>query len=216
MSQDDQSIANAGGATVRADINSNLQALATLSSGAAAPSPTWPNQWWMDTTANILKQRDNANTAWINVASKVGSVWVPYRDGTLLGTAAVETIGMTGAVVPKLDGANRWSAAQRGDVVTLTDAANIATDMSLGNNFTVTLAGNRTLDNPTNQVAGQGGIVVIKQDATGTRTLAYGANWKFEGGFTPTLSTAASAIDVLAYFVESSGVVLASLTKGWA
>ena len=39
--------------------------------------------------------------------------------------------------------------------VTLTDAATIATDASLGNLFRVTLGGNRTLGNPTNPVDGQ-------------------------------------------------------------
>lgn len=117
------------------------------------------------------------------------------------------------AATAKLDVAQSFTAAQRGTVVALTDAANIATNMALANNFSVTLAGNRTLDNPTNQTAGQGGVVVITQDGTGSRTLAYGSNWKFPGGTAPTLTTTASAVDVLVYQVESASRITARLVN---
>ena len=100
--------------------------------------------------------------------------------------------------------AQSFTAAQRGAIVALTDGTNIATDLALGNNFSVTLGGNRTLDNPTNITAGQSGVIVITQDGTGSRTLAYGSYWKFAGGTAPTLTTTADAVDVLAYYVESS------------
>ncbi len=84
--------------------------------------------------------------------------------------------------------------------VALTDAANIATDASLGNVFTVTLAGNRTLDNPTNATAGQTILYRVTQDATGTRTLVYGANFRFSTDLaSPTLSTAANKVDYLGF-----------------
>lgn len=103
-----------------------------------------------------------------------------------------------------------WAGAA---TVPLTDVATIETDMSTGLNFSVTLAGNRTLDNPTNAKAGQSGCIAITQDATGSRTLAYAANWKFAGGSAPTLSTAASAEDLLFYQVFSSTFIFASLIK---
>jgi hypothetical protein len=81
--------------------------------------------------------------------------------------------------------------------VALTDAATIATDASLGNVFTVTLGGNRTLGAPTNLKAGATYIWIIRQDGTGTRTLAYHANFKFPGGTDPTLTTTASAVDMI-------------------
>lgn len=107
--------------------------------------------------------------------------------------------------------AQSFTAAQRGSVVALTDASSIATDMALGNNFSVTLGGSRTLANPTNLTAGQHGSIVITQDGTGSRTLAYGSYWKFANGTAPTLTTTASAVDVLAYYVESSTRITAKL-----
>lgn len=81
--------------------------------------------------------------------------------------------------------------------VALTDAATIATDASLANMFTVTLAGNRTLATPTNLQSGGSIYFEVVQDSTGARTLTYGTAFKFSGG-TNTLTTTASAIDTIA------------------
>ena len=90
---------------------------------------------------------------------------------------------------------------------TLTDAANIAWDMSNGNMADVTLGGNRTLDNPTNLVNGSA-VLIVKQDATGGRTLAFGTAYKFPGGVAPTLSTAANAVDIITFIVDADAGVL--------
>jgi hypothetical protein len=122
----------------------------------------------------------------------------PAADVTV--TIPASTTTLAGLAV-----AQSFTKAQRGDVVSLTDAATIAVDLSLGNNFAVQLGGNRTLGDPTNVTAGQSGVIVVTQDGTGSRTLAYaGTKWKFAGGTAPTLTTTASAVDVLAYYVESA------------
>ncbi len=55
------------GATMRGQINAALQALAGLSSGAAAPVTPYPYQLWADTTTGNLKIRNAANAAWITL-----------------------------------------------------------------------------------------------------------------------------------------------------
>jgi hypothetical protein len=107
-----------------------------------------------------------------------------------------------------------WASA---DLVALTDAATIAVDFAAGYNFSVTLAGNRTLGNPSSTKNGQTGAIVVNQDATGSRTLAYSANWEFATGVAPVLSTAPNTKDVLFYFTQSStSVVVTGLLKGVA
>jgi hypothetical protein len=118
--------------------------------------------------------------------------------------------GATSAVAVKAT-AQSFTAAQRGAVSALTDGATITPDFSLANNYSVTLGGNRTLANPTNITAGQHGVIVITQDGTGSRTLAYGSYYKFPAGTAPTLTTTAAAVDVLAYYVESSTRITARL-----
>jgi hypothetical protein len=136
--------------------------------------------------------------------------------GTAVANTGVLSVNSsTGAItnVAKTDTAQTFTAAQRGTPVALTDAATVAVDLSLSNNYTLTLAGNRTLGAPTNQTAGQSGLIVITQDATGSRTLAYNSVWKFPGGTAPTLTTTASAVDVLAFYVESSTRITARLVS---
>lgn len=67
MAQHDMVIANASGATVRGDINDALEALASLSGGASAPSTTYPGQLWADTTTSLLKMRNTVNSAWVTI-----------------------------------------------------------------------------------------------------------------------------------------------------
>ena len=111
----------------------------------------------------------------------------------------------------KTDVVQSFSVAQRGSVSALTDGSSITPDFAAANNFSVTLGGSRTLANPTNLTAGQSGAIVITQDGTGSRTLAYGTYWKFSGATAPTLTTTASAVDVLVYYVESSTRITAKL-----
>jgi hypothetical protein len=100
--------------------------------------------------------------------------------------------------------AQNFTAAQRGSYVTLTDAATVAIDLSLGNHFQVTLGGNRAIGAPTNVVAGQSGVIRLVQDATGSRTASWNSVFKFPGGTAPTLTTAANSVDLVAYHCESA------------
>lgn len=111
----------------------------------------------------------------------------------------------------KTNAVQSFSVAQRGSVTALTDGTTITPDFAAANNFSLTIGGNRTLANPTNLTAGQSGVIVITQDGTGSRTLAYGSYWKFASGTAPTLTTTASAVDVLVYYVESSTRITARL-----
>jgi hypothetical protein len=101
-------------------------------------------------------------------------------------------------------------------VVTLSDGANIAFDMDTGINFDITLAGNRTLDNPTNNDVGQSGFIEVNQDGTGTRTLAYGSKYVFPGGVAPVLTTTASHKDILFYTVLSATEILITLLSDFS
>ena len=104
----------------------------------------------------------------------------------------------------QLSSAQTFTGGQAGSITALTDGATITPDFSANNGFSVTLGGNRTLANPTNLVAGQSGVILVTQDGTGSRTLAYGSYWKFPGGTAPTLTTTAAAVDALVYYVGST------------
>ena len=100
-------------------------------------------------------------------------------------------------------------------ITTLTDATSITSDFAKGNNFLVTLGGNRTLAAPSNAVAGQSGSIYIVQDGTGSRTLAYNSAWQFVSGTVPTLSTGTDDVDMLVYMTRSAATIDAVLLKNF-
>jgi len=100
-------------------------------------------------------------------------------------------------------------------IVTVTDAACISVNMALGNNFLVTLAGNRTLKKPVNCTVGQGGNIYLVQDGTGSRTLSYNTVWQFVSASVPSLSTGAADVDMLVYNARSSATIDAVLLQNF-
>ena len=152
------------------------------------------------------------------------STEVEILDGATLSTTELNYVdGVTSAIQTQLNakgvgdvtlagaqsftGVKTFNAAAVGEVTALTDGATIATDLALSNNFSVTLAGNRTLGQPTNQAVGQSGSYFITQDGTGSRTLAYHADFKWVGGTAPTLSTAAASVDRIDYIVAAANKI---------
>ena len=88
----------------------------------------------------------------------------------------------------------------------------IVLDFSGSNNFELVLGGASTLAAPTLPSGGQTGVVTIRQDDVGSRTLAYSGGWQFAGGTAPTLTTTASGVDLLTYFVTSPTEIQAIAT----
>jgi hypothetical protein len=116
----------------------------------------------------------------------------------------------------KTDVSQTFTAGQRAEITTLTDAATITPDFADSNNFTITLGGNRTIANPTNIVAGQSGSIFIIQDNSGNRTASWGSYWDFIGGTAPVLSTAGDSIDRIDYICRTSTSIQAVLTKAYS
>ena len=98
------------------------------------------------------------------------------------------------------------------NIITLTDGANIIPDFASGNNFIVTLGGNRILNNPTGVTTGQSGVIIIQQDATGSRTLGIHSHFHFAGGTAPTLTTTANAVDVIGYVAYGATTIACTTT----
>jgi hypothetical protein len=93
-------------------------------------------------------------------------------------------------------------------VVQLADAATITVDASQGNDFRVTLGGNRALA-LANGADGQVVTFLLTQDATGGRTVTWGSMFSFGSGSAPGLSTAAGASDLIAFkWVAAKGKAL--------
>lgn len=123
-----------------------------------------------------------------------GAVNIYYDNGVKLATNT-NGVQITGTLLATTD----------------TDTSNtgsVTLDFAANQNFILTLTGNLTLANPTTEQVGQAGVITFIQDGTGSRTLTLGTQYKTRGGSGITLSTAANTVDVVPYFVQSSGNIL--------
>jgi hypothetical protein len=103
-------------------------------------------------------------------------------------------------------------------VVALADAPTIAVDASLGKDFRVTIARNRTMGNPSNPSDGQQMIFQITQGARGSCTITWDSAYEFSTELPqPTLSTRAGQTDLLGFiYNEASGRwLLAAFVNGF-
>ncbi len=104
-------------------------------------------------------------------------------------------------------------------VVKLTDAPTIAVNASLGNDFRVTVNGNRAMGNPSNPVNGQQILFQITQGAGGSFTITWGSAYDFSVALPqPTLSTAAGQTDLLGFIYNAakSSWLLAAFLNGFS
>ncbi len=161
----------------------------------------------IDTTKKTVVVHDGSTAGGVPLATEtaLGSYALTSALGDYVATSTIgSAVQAYDADTAKTDTAQTFTAAQRGTITALTDGATITPDFALSNNFSVTLAGSRTVANPTNLVAGQSGSIFITQDGTGSRTLTWGSYWDFATGVAPTLSTTAGAVDRVDYIVRTS------------
>jgi hypothetical protein len=112
----------------------------------------------------------------------------------------------------KTDVVQTFSVAQRGAVTdhgSLIANTAFRQDFSVSNHFKMTLAGNITINNPTNQVAGQSGAMEIINGAS--YTVSFGSDFDFAAGTPPTIT--ASGTDVLSYYVSSANNIVVDVIQ---
>lgn len=171
------------------------------------------------TTGYVLQTDGTGVTSWVN----------PTSGGTVTSVAAgtgmsFSTITTSGSVAIDKATAGNFEAGTSNKVLTadgvftsevaITYSATPTFDFSTFINGDITLTGNITSVTCSNIKAGQAGTIRFIQDATGSRTLAgLCSALKFAGGTAPTLTTTASAVDVLAYDCQSTTFCTASMVK---
>ena len=143
MSQHDFNLTTADantGPTVRAGINAMAQALASCSSGATEPSTTYAYQLWADTTSGYMKQRNAANTAWLNRGQLAVDLPVSVMQGvttTSGGTSDAITLAFSPTITSLTTTPIWWraSAANATTAPTVQRDALVAKTLVKGNNL---------------------------------------------------------------------------------
>ncbi len=96
------------------------------------------------------------------------------------------------------------SALTAGVVTELTDASTVTWDASSGLAYKLTLNGDRTIENPTNLLAGGLYILELIQGEGGSFAPVWGDAFRFSDGISPDISTAAGSIDILFFFYDGA------------
>ena len=147
--------------------------------------------------SDLLLIKNAANNETLMSAVANGSIEL-YEDNVKTFETAPGGVALTGGAA-----ANIVTVPSSSNTVTLDMAT--ACHFVIGAGTPVVLGENTTFAAPTNQAVGQAGSIFIKQDSTGSRTVAFNTAFKFVGGTVPTMSTAGGAVDRVDYIVFASG-----------
>tara|TARA_Y100001937_G_C7052686_1_gene299892 strand:- start:226 stop:720 length:495 start_codon:yes stop_codon:yes gene_type:complete len=155
--------------------------------------PTFPSIT-AASTANVDQGSDSISLARPDIKTtfdNVNSIITTYNGKDLVASGDVQS----------------YTAQQYFNQQTLTDGATINWNLATQQVCIVTLGGNRSLAAPTNQQAGGVYTIVIKQDGTGGRTLAFDSAYKFPDGSAPTITTTANAVDIVSFISDGSNML---------
>lgn len=158
---------------------------------------------WMSFTASLIS----------DAAAFMKTFLTSANAGTArtnLGVAIGTDVQAYDAKTAKLDQDQAWTGSQRSTFVQLADAATVLVDFATEQNMYVTVAGDRTIGQPSNQVSGQAGFIIVEQDAVGGRTTSWHADWDFGADGAPSPDTNANKKAVIAYVVDWDGVIVSS------
>ena len=157
-----------------------------------------------DKLANSINTEIAANTAKTGITSGQASAITANTAKT--GITSSQATAIT-AALPKAGGTMTGAVIGSTDT-DATNTGNVTLDFSANQNFVLTLQGATTLVNPSTETVGQSGFITFIQDGTGGRTVALGTDYETAGAAGITLSTAASATDIVPYVVVAANRIL--------
>ena len=187
--------------------------ISSLAAKAGLASPTFTGTPAAPTAAQGTNTTQIATTAFVNaeIAADTAAK-APLASPTFTGTVTIPSgasIGDIGSTIQafdadtaKTDVAQTFTAAQRGEVTTLTGTSP-APNLNDSNNFTITTSGTTAFGLPTNLAVGQTGSIFIVYG--GSHSLSFNGAYKFVGGsvgITPTSTS--GAIDRIDYIVQNA------------
>lgn len=183
------------GGTTASSITGTTITANTQFSGSGAGLTSIPNSALTNSSITI-------NGSAVSLGGSTTISGLPSQTGntnkllTTNGTDATWTNSLTGVNLTKYTET----------VYSLTYGATITPDWNNGPVQKVTLTGGATFAAPSNMTSGSSLTLIVYQDATGSRIGTWNASYKFAGG-TPTLTTTASAVDVINVFYDGTNYI---------
>ena len=194
-------------------LNTTLDTLDDLFDGTTAIKPNLTANLWE--VGGVAVTATAAEINLIDGGTARGTDALATGDGILINDAGTMKMTNVDTVQTFMQSESLLKAGgtMTGAVVgsTDTDTSNAGTvdlDFTAKTNFVLTLTGNITSLTASNEVAGQSGFIVFIQDGTGGRTVALHGDYETAGGAGLTLTSTASATDIVPYVVAASSRIL--------
>ena len=162
--------------------------------------------------SNVVPSADNTNSLGAS-----GNEWAVGHFETVngtLGTAAQPNVTSVGTLTSlTVSGQMTFSSSVVFSQNSTTTSGTVTLDFDAYQNHFLTINGNITLANPSTENIGQAGVIALKQDGTGSRTLSLGTDWETVQGAGYTLTTTGGATDIIPYYVVGTDRVLLGMIQ---
>ena len=133
----------------------------------------------------------------ISTISNTGTLTFPTSTDTLVGRATTDTL------TNKTIEAGTFTNGYTEEVATANTSTAYTIDLANGSVQILTLTGNCTFTFPT-ATAGKSFILLLRQDATGSRTVTWPAAVKWPAGTAPTITSTASKQDIYSFVADGT------------
>lgn len=175
-----------------------------IQDGVGGHIPTWGTHYTFQGGTPVLDTTPGAWTAIPYLIQDFGVVRIISPQVSPIPPPASVAEARAGTLATKY--LSPQTATSMNAPVDLTDGPIISVNFAAGRVFRVTLGGNNAFANPTNQVAGQDGLIIIRQDNVGGWVPSWGNEYVTDGnpviiGMNPGQKT------VVPYYVEAPGLV---------
>ena len=147
----------------------------SINPGLSSPLTTKGDLWGFDTSNNRIPVGSNGQVLTVDSTQSLGVKWAAAADGDTLNTVASST-----------------------STLTINEATADVWDITLTANCTFTLS-SVTSSVPISL------FLVLRQDATGSRTITWPSSVSWVGGHAPVIQTAAGAVDFVTLYTEDGG-----------
>lgn len=183
----------------------SAQSLAAIEAGPSAAAAAQISATAAATSAT------NAATSAAAAAVSAAAIALPLAiasggTGATTAAAARAALGAEDAALNHayLDAVQAFTQAQRYVPATLSDAPGIDWNLDTQTLARVTLAGNRTMSTPSHQRDGGSYVLIVQQDGTGGRSLAWSAAYDFGVDGVPSLPMGANKVAIFSFLNSGS------------